>query len=361
MFYYRFQEIRYDESFFIYLENEKKYNKDEFQQHVEEAYFYWLKKHPDKLRLLTTEQTEHFTDRLNEVLPILKKKFGYASVNVEQTLEYETEEHVQQINGLFKTIDLVKKRQFTSAQIVEEGRVNIQKDYGTYFNERKFRKRGKELLKEKEYYLYRIKEKDGDFCYLYPLIHANRWNKMEFCKHLNVARKILKEEKGPKPIIGIDLAKKLCELFDYEPIYVEVTAKWEFLAETIPDKNRFGFAFMSTGRVEFEEEYWYRRDAEEDEMIEGDQDEFIYYFSLAHCQNEEPKLIKINKKWYAYHERRRGHLRSKIKQEDVKMIFRSYHDWNYNEYLSAKYSLYYELVEEAIDRSASMKKPKKVK
>jgi hypothetical protein len=52
MYYYRFQELRYDESFFIYLENEKKYTKDEFQKHVEEAYFYWLKKHPDKLRLL---------------------------------------------------------------------------------------------------------------------------------------------------------------------------------------------------------------------------------------------------------------------------------------------------------------------
>jgi hypothetical protein len=39
--------------------------------------------------------------------------------------------------------------------------------------------------------------------------------------------------------------------------------------------------------------------------------------SLAHCQDKEPKLIKIDKKWYAYHERRRGHLRSKIDEENV--------------------------------------------
>ena len=319
LYYYRIQEQEWDgENYFFYLEHTKSFTPQQFFQHFTTVYDEWLDRHPNRLQFLFQPQPELVIEYLQELLSLLKKRYGYKSLNVEQTAEYVTEMEVI-IDDTFDYVETLKHTGFQLKHFFEEGYVNLEYEY-RMLADRKIRKRGKTSLVEKDRYVFRLKEVDN-MVYFYPLTHAIRLSQDSFHAHLEDVRQQLMAEKGVKPIIGIDIANQLCDDYGYEPLRVNATLTCFHSPEKQNETgNELGIAHSCTGTINFEQDYPYRRDPDEDYLIEGDTLLLYRYFSCSQDKHNQPHLVQFDEKWYAYHEVRKGNYAPTLPQEELKVI-----------------------------------------
>jgi hypothetical protein len=328
MYYYRIEKKIYSgESIFVYVQHKKQFTLNEFEDHLYESFVEWVRKQPNRLALVAGKE-KNYADHLNEVVPLLEEKFGYQLIKSRCKIRYQAVRDEEVKIGYYIEEDLVKKQPFTLDQIKMNEEASI----------------------------YMIDEEYG-VRHMYPLLHDKKYSKETFFSHLEQARQELVVEREHKPIIGIELAHKLCEKFGYEPITVEATAFFEEEGEE--GGNRFGFITNETGAVSFEKDYPYRRDPEEDYLKNGDPAWVDYYFSKNYTKKEKPRLARVQGKWYAFSEYRYGNYRTTIDEKDVKKVmYREEGESSKIEEIIDSFDYRYgEKVKEGMENSIMLEKP----
>jgi len=334
MYYYRIEKRIYSgESIFVYVQHEQKFSTNEFEGHLYESFVEWVRKQPNRLALVAGKEKD-YVDHLDEVVPLLENKFGYELLKPRCQIRYQAVRDEEITIGYYIEEDLVKKDPFTMDQIKE--------------NEAEATKVASVV--------YMIDEEYG-VRHMYPLLHSENYSKENFFSHLEQTRQELIIEREHKPIIGIELAHKLCEKFGYKPITVETTA---FFEEEGEEKgNRFGFITKKTGIVSFENDYPYRRDSEEEYLTDGDPALVEYYFSKNNTKKEKPRLARVEGKWYAFCEYRYGNYRTRIEEKDVKKVmYREQGESSKVEEIINSFDYRYEkAVKEGMENSIMLEKP----